>query len=84
MRLTPRHRPPRSAGARAGLLALVDQVYAIEGADVAHAKSIVSSRRPVSARDALHIAVMERAGVKRILSFDSDFDRYPGIERMGR
>jgi len=25
---------------------------------------------------------MERRGVKRILSFDTDFDRYPGIERV--
>jgi len=64
------------------LLAVVDQVFPIEGTDVVRAKSIVLSRRPVSARDALHIAVMERRGVKRVLSFDTDFDRYPGIERV--
>lgn len=36
----------------------------------------------LSARDALHIAVMERHNTTRILSFDSDFDRWPTVERV--
>jgi predicted nucleic acid-binding protein len=38
--------------------------------------------RRLSARDALHIAVMERHDVARILSFDSGFDGIPGITRL--
>ena len=36
----------------------------------------------LSARDALHVAVMEKVGVSRILSFDDGFDSLPGIERL--
>ena len=36
----------------------------------------------VSARDAVHLAVMEQHGIERILSFDSGFDGFPGITRM--
>jgi predicted nucleic acid-binding protein len=38
----------------------------------------------MSARDAVHIAVMERHGIRSILSFDGDFDRWPGLERIYR
>ena len=33
-----------------------------------------------TARDALHIAVLERHGVSRVMSFDADFDRRPGAD----
>jgi hypothetical protein len=36
----------------------------------------------LSARDALHLAIMERHGVRRIMSFDSGFDGFPGVERV--
>jgi predicted nucleic acid-binding protein len=36
----------------------------------------------LSARDALHLAVMELQGVSRIMSFDSDFDEFPGVSRL--
>jgi len=32
--------------------------------------------------DAVHLAIMEKAGVRRVLSFDTGFDGYPGIERV--
>jgi hypothetical protein len=38
--------------------------------------------RRLSARGALHIAVMEQHGIERILSFDSGFDGFPGISRL--
>ncbi len=34
--------------------------------------------------DALHVAVMLGQGISRIMSFDADFDRVPGIVRIGR
>jgi predicted nucleic acid-binding protein len=36
----------------------------------------------LSARDALHVAIMEHYGVSRILSFDRGFDVYPGLSRI--
>src|SRR5690242_17686555 len=60
------------------LLDVVDDVLAIEKADVLRAGEIVQNRVLLSARDSLHIAVMERRGIRSILSFDADFDRWPG------
>jgi predicted nucleic acid-binding protein len=65
------------------LLGVVDEVFPVVGADVEAAKSIVLGNRHLSARDALHVAVMRREGVRRILSFDSGFDSVPGIARLG-
>ena len=43
------------------------------------AKEIVRGHPKLSARDALHLAVMEQRRIERILTFDSAFDRFPGI-----
>lgn len=66
------------------LLRVVDHVYPVELADVERAKSLVLGVTPLSARDAVHLAVMLRHGISRILSFDAGFDRVPGIERLSQ
>jgi hypothetical protein len=65
-------------------LDIVDEVFPIEKADALRAGEIVQNRASMSARDALHIAVMERHGIRSILSFDADFDRWPGLQRIHR
>ena len=64
------------------LLGITDEVFAIDRAAAERAKEIVLGHPRLSARDALHLAVMEQHGVDRILSFDSAFDGYPGIQRI--
>jgi len=64
------------------LLGVVDELFVVDLADVEHAKSIVYGRRRLSARDAIHLATMERHGVSRIMSFDAGFDAYPGVTRL--
>ena len=64
------------------LLKTVDDVFAVEEADVLRAAEIAQHRGSFSARDAVHIAVMEHHGVRSILSFDADFDRWPGLRRI--
>ena len=64
------------------LLGVVDEVLHIEQADALKARDIVLGSPWLSARDAIHIAVMERHGIERVLSFDKGFDAYPGIERI--
>lgn len=66
------------------LLDVVDDVFAIEKADALRAGEIVQHRALLSARDSVHIAVMERHGIRSILSFDGDFDRWPGLTRLYR
>ena len=42
----------------------------------------VLHRYTVSARDAIHIAAMERHSVRSIFTFDADFDRWSGLKRL--
>ncbi len=64
------------------LLGVVDQVLAVDGMVVQRAKQIVLGYRKLSARDAVHLSVMEQNGIERILSFDSGFDAFPRITRL--
>jgi predicted nucleic acid-binding protein len=64
------------------LLGVIDQVLAVDLATVERAKQIVLGRRQLSARDAVHLAVMEQHGIEKILSFDSGFDGFPGVTRL--
>jgi len=62
--------------------ALVDEVSPVTRADVGRAHEIAMRQRRLSGRDCLHLAVMERRGIERILTFDRGFDLWPGIERL--
>ncbi len=64
------------------LRGLVDEVLAVEEADVFAAKDLAHAHPRLSARDALHAAVMRRHGIAEIVSFDSGFDTLAGIRRL--
>ena len=64
------------------LLGVVDEVLSVEVDVVQRARQIVLGYRQLSARDAIHLAVMQENGIQRILSFDSGLDAYPGISRL--
>lgn len=64
------------------LLGIVDQVLPVDLPATSRAKEIVLGSPDLSARDAIHLAIMEIHEVDRIFSFDSGFDRVPGIDRL--
>lgn len=64
------------------LIGIVDQVLAVDRSIAERAKQIVLGYRQLSARDAVHIAVMEQHGIEQIMTFDSGFDGFPGISRV--
>jgi len=64
------------------LLGLADEVFPVELEDALEARDLVASSDRLSARDALHVAVMRRYGVRRILTFDAGFDTVADIERI--
>jgi predicted nucleic acid-binding protein len=64
------------------LLGITDDVLAVDRRTVERAKQIVLGYQRLSARDAVHLAVMEQHGIERVLSFDAGFDRFPGITRL--
>lgn len=66
------------------LLGVVDEVFAVDAAAVERAKTIVLGNRLLSARDAVHLAVMEQHGISTIMTFDSGFESHPGIRRMAQ
>lgn len=64
------------------ILGVVDEVLPIESADVLAAQRLVERVPGLSARDAIHVAVMRRHGIDDVLTFDRGFDAIPGVRRM--
>lgn len=64
------------------ILAVVDEVLPVDENAVDRAKQIVLGYRRLSARDAVHLAVMQQNGIEEIVSFDSGFDTYPKVKRV--
>jgi predicted nucleic acid-binding protein len=64
------------------LIGIVDQVLAVDRSIAERAKQVVLGYRQLSARDAVHIAVMEHHGIEQIMTFDSGFDGFAGITRL--
>lgn len=64
------------------LFGIVDEVLPITESHVRRARDVVFGFPRLSARDAIHVAVMEASGIASILTFDSAFDAVPGIQRL--
>lgn len=64
------------------LIAITDEIFSIDAEQVNVAKTIVLERPRISARDALHLAVMRAHDVTQIASFDTGFDSVPAITRL--
>jgi predicted nucleic acid-binding protein len=65
------------------LLEIVDEVLPVDLEIVESARDVVIGHPELTARDAVHFAVMREHGMERILSFDRHFDGLPGVTRMG-
>lgn len=75
-------RPDAIQPAFDGFLGVVDQVFPVERRDVEKARDILLGATGLSARDAVHLAIMQRYKIREIFSFDADFDGYPGVRRL--
>jgi len=60
----------------------VDEVYAVDSEDIEKAKEILLASNRLSARDSLHLSVMRRYAVDRVMTFDEGFDLAPDIVRI--
>lgn len=60
----------------------VDEVFPITHSDVCSAREILAGSPFLSARDAIHLAIMEHHGVRSIMTFDRSFDRFPQVSRI--
>jgi len=75
-------RPDAIQPALNALLGVVDEVFSVDQVTVERAKAIVLGQKGPSARDAVHLAIMQIQGIGRILSFDQGFDGFAGITRL--
>jgi predicted nucleic acid-binding protein len=55
----------------------------IEVEDVTRAHQLIAAAPALSARDAIHLAVVQRRGISRILDFDAGFKGILAVERIG-
>ena len=81
-RYTSIQRPDAIDAAFESLDGITDDVLIFGMPEVRAARALIASVDGLSARDALHVAVMRKAGTNRVLSFDAGFDRCPGIDRL--
>ncbi|MSQ14695.1 MAG: PIN domain-containing protein [Dehalococcoidia bacterium] len=58
------------------------RVEAVQAVDVERAADLADSFPELAARDLLHAAMMQRLGLHRIISADTDFDRISELERL--
>jgi hypothetical protein len=59
-----------------------ERVEPVHAADVEQAALLADEYPELGARDLLHAAVMQRLGVRRLVSADAGFDRLSGLERL--
>jgi predicted nucleic acid-binding protein len=59
-----------------------DEVLPVDLEIVSTAREIVLGHPELTARDAVHLAVMRLHGIEAIISFDRHFDGLPGITRL--
>ena len=63
------------------IIGVVDAVLPVERSDVERARNLLATPN-LQARDAIHVAIMQRHDVDRVLSFDRAFDDVPGLTRI--
>jgi predicted nucleic acid-binding protein len=64
------------------VLDVVDEVLPVTLEMVSETREIVLGHPDLTARDAIHLAVMRSNGIEEILSFDRHFDGLPGVRRL--
>lgn len=64
------------------MLGVVDEVLPVERATLERAKQLVLQYPTMLVRTAVHVAVMQLNSIDTVLSFDTGFDRVPGVVRL--
>ncbi len=62
--------------------AMHGHIESVHAEDITLATELADRYPGLNARDLVHASVMQRLGVDRIISADTDFDRLEGIDRL--
>jgi len=76
------NRPEAIQPAFDALSQLVVEIFPVDMNTVHDARALVLGYSGLSAREAIHIAVMRRNAIPRLFSFDAGYDIVPGINRI--
>lgn len=76
------HRPEAAATLYRSAVDLCDEVLPVTEKNTARALELLQAHRGLTPRDAIHVATMESAGMRRLLSADRDFDPVPEVQRI--
>jgi predicted nucleic acid-binding protein len=61
---------------------VIPVIYPIEVRDLLEARALMAEYRSIQARDAIHLAVMQRYQIEVIYTFDRHFDGIPAVDRV--
>ncbi len=75
-------RPDAATAIYRSAVDLCDEVIPITEKHTARALELLRAHAVLTPRDAVHVASMELAGIRRILSADRDFDGVPSVRRV--
>ena len=75
------NRPEAIAPAFDAVLGIVDTVFPVDQHAAEAAKDILLGGHRLSARDAVHLAIMRAHDIETVMSFDNGFDNVPGVIR---
>lgn len=66
------------------LMAIVSRIYPVREEDVRSAVELLAEYGPrgVTARDAIHVAIMRSQGLSQIISTDAHFDQFKSVIRL--
>ena len=75
---------PVAVAVARSLMAIVPKVLAVTASDMVRAVEVfeMHAAAGLTARDAIHVAVMQGNGIDRIISTDRHFDQVAGITRL--
>ena len=64
------------------VVATVPLIHPVSLADLLVSKAILGRHPSVQPRDAIHVAVMQRVGIRTVVSYDRHFDQIDTVRRV--
>ncbi len=76
------HRPDTARTVYASAVGMCEEVLPVYESHTTRALELLLHHTRLSARDALHVAIMEAQGIRLLLSTDRDFDGLKQVDRI--
>ncbi len=64
------------------VVATIPLIHPVSLEDLLASKAVLAAHPGVQPRDAIHVAVMQRTGIRTVVSYDRHFDQIDSVRRM--